>query len=174
MERTEWSGAGESRREPVTIHNRDIPLLAELLSTMQLVNQTEQALEWQHDRMTAMSQHITGMPGGGILPKGLDDAFAKLYEAGEEHETELRQYLKELRDAERILNGIASRDMQAFVVMKYVLDTPDAEIRRELGMTEWGFNRAKRAVEDAENMASVVWREKYILAKSENFSPKTT
>ena len=155
---------GESSREAAVIRNRDIPVLCDVLPVMQLVCATEKRLDWQHDRMTATSQHISGMPGGGTLPQGLDEAFAKLYEAGEDHEKELLQYNKELRAAERILNGIESRTMRAFVVMKYVWDVADAEIRRELNMTEWGFNRARKAIEEAENMGAVVWRERYIVA----------
>ena len=148
------------------VRNRDIPLLADILPTMQLVAQTERRLDWQHDRMLSINQHITGMPGGGGLPKGLEDAFAKLEDAGEAHEENVRQYLHELREAERVLNGIPSRSMKAFVIMKYVMDIPDAEIRRDLNMTEWGFNRARKAVEEAECMAAVVWREKYIVLPS--------
>lgn len=156
---------GESRREPTVVRNRDIPVLCDILPVMQLVCATERSLDWQHDRMTSMSQHISGMPGGGTLPQGLDEAFARLYEAGEDHGKELMQYNKELREAEKILNGIESRSMRAFVMMKYVWDVPDAEIRRELNMTEWGFNRARKAIEEAENMGLVVWRERYILTQ---------
>ena len=170
---TQGGGAAESKK-PVVIRNRDIPILADVLPTMQLVNQTEQRLDWQHDRMLSISQHISGMPGGGSLPKGLEDAFAMLEEAGEAHESQLKQYLHELRTAERVLNGIESRTMRTFVVMKYVMDVPDAEIRRELNMTEWGFNRARKAIEEAENMAGVVWRERYILSEDRKKFSKTT
>lgn len=155
----------EAKNEPVRIRNKDIPLLSDVLPTMQLVNESERRLDWQHDRMLSINQHINGMPGGGSLPKGLEDAFAMLEEVGEAHEERVKQYLLELRKAERILNGIESRSMRTFVVMKYVMDVPDAEIRRELNMSERRFNRAKKAIEDAENMANVVWREKYYLAE---------
>ena len=75
----------------------------------------------------------------------------------------MRQYLHELHAAERILNGIESRAMRAFVAMRYCMNMSDAEIRRDLNMSEYGIARAKKAVEEAENMASVVWRERYIL-----------
>lgn len=161
---TKGGEAVENSREPVVIRNRDIPILVDVLATMQLVDETERRLDWQHDRMLSINQHISGMPGGGSLPKGLEDAFAMLEEVGEAHEERVKQYVHELRKAERILNGIESRSMRTFVVMKYVMDVPDAEIRRELNMTEWGFNRARKSIEGAENMASVVWREKYIVA----------
>ena len=170
---TQGGGAAESKK-PVVIRNRDIPILADVLPTMQLVNQTERRLDWQHDRMLSINQHISGMPGGGSLPKGLEDAFAMLEEAGEAHEGQLKQYNHELRAAERVLNAIESRTMRAFVVMKYVMDVPDAEIRRELNMSEWGFNRARKAIEEAETMASVVWRERYILAEGNKKFSKTT
>lgn len=148
------------------VRNRDIPLLCDVLSVMQLVNTSEQRLDWQHDRMMSITQHISGMPGGGALPKGLEDAFAMLEEAGEEHGLQLRKYMHELREAERVLNSIESRTMRAFVVMKYLMNIADAEIRRELNMTEWGFNRARKSIEEAESMADVVWREKYIVAET--------
>ncbi|MBR3741126.1 MAG: hypothetical protein IKN04_11855 [Clostridia bacterium] len=157
--------AAEQRKEPAVIRNRDIPLLMDILPTMQLVSETERRLDWQHDRMLSISQHISGMPGGGMLPKGLEDAFALLEDAGEGHEERVKQYVRELRKAERVLNGIESQSMRAFVVMKYVIDAPDAEIQRELNMSKWGFARARRSVEEAEDMESVVWREQYILKK---------
>ena len=159
---TQGGGAAESKK-PVVIRNRDIPILADVLPTMQLVNQTEQRLDWQHDRMLSISQHISGMPGGGMLPKGLEDAFAALEEAGESHSEQINQYTHELREAERVLNGIESWSMRAFVLMKYVMDVPDAEIRRELNISERRFERARKSIEEAESMAAVVWREKYIL-----------
>lgn len=168
------SRAENTDNRQTAVRNRDIPILCDIIPTMQLVCQTEKRVDWQHDRMLSISQHVSGMPGGGGLPKGLEDAFAKLEEVGEEHENQLRQYLKELRRAERIINGIESRSMRSFVVMKYVMDAPDTEIRHELNMTEWGFNRARKAVEEARDMASVVWREKYILSEEEKFSSKTT
>lgn len=171
---TKGGGAAEARREPAVIRNRDIPLLADVLPTMQLVNESERRLDWQHDRMLSINQHISGMPGGGSLPKGLEDAFALLEEAGEAHEARVKEYVRELREAERVLNGIGSRAMRAFVMMKYIMDAPDAEIRRELNMTEWGFNRARKAVEEAESMASVVWRERYIIDGRNKKVSKTT
>lgn len=141
--------------------NRDIPKLADLLPTMQLVNATERRLDWQHDRINSMQQHITGMPGGSALPAGLEDVFAKLCEAGEAHEKGLRQYLADLRETERILNGIKSRELRAFVVMKYVFDATDAEIRRELNMSEYRMGKARQAVEEAENMKAVIWKDRY-------------
>lgn len=146
------------------IRNKDIQTLADILSLMQLVTTTEQQLDWQHERMLSLSQHLTGMPGGGVLPKGLDDALAALEEAGEAHKEKITQYMHELREAKKVLDGIESRTMLAFVVMKYVMGIADTEIRRELNMTEWGFARARKSVEEANSMAEVIWREKYILA----------
>ena len=171
---TMGGGAAERNIKPVMIRNRDIPVLVDVLATMQLVAESERRLDWQHDRMLSINQHISGMPGGGSLPKGLDEAFSMLEQVGETHERRIQEYVCELREAERILNGIESRTMRAFVIMRYVMSVPDAEIRRELNMTEWGFNRARKAVESAEDMASVIWREKYILAEQNVKISKTT
>lgn len=152
-------------RPVITVRNKDIPLLADVLSIMQEIRQIEQRRDWQHDRMFNITQHLTGMPGGGGMPKGLDEAFALLSELDEEHEQRCKDYVRQLKAAQKILNGIESRSMRAFVTMKYVMDAPDTEIREALNMTRTGFNRARRCVESAECMAAVKWHERYIIAK---------
>lgn len=160
-------GDGAEREiKPVVIRNRDIPLLADVLSIMQEISHIEERRDWQRDRMLNITQHLTGMPGGGRNPKGLDEAFAQLSELDEEHERRCKDYVRQLKAAQKILNGIESRSMRAFVIMKYVMDVPDSEIRQELNMTRTGFNRARRCVESADCMAMVKWQERYILFKS--------
>lgn len=158
-------GAVEKEIRPVVIHNRDIPLLADVLPIMQEICQIEQRRDWQRDRMLNITQHLTGMPGGGGVPKGLDEAFALLSELDEEHEQRCKDYVRKLRAAQKILNRIESQSMRTFVIMKYVMNVRDADIRDELNLTRTGFNRARRCVESAERMADVIWRERYILAK---------
>lgn len=158
-------GAAEKEIRPVVIRNRDIPLLADVLPIMQEVCQIETQRDWQHDRMTNITQHLSGMPGGGGIPKGLDEAFALLSELDEEQERRCKDYVRKLRAAQKILNRIESQSMRTFVIMKYVMNVRDADIRDELNLTRTGFNRARRCVESAERMADVIWRERYILAK---------
>ena len=152
-------------RRTTKVRNRDIPLLADVLSIMQLTVKTEERRTWQRDRMYSLSQHLSGMPGSGRLPTGLDEAFARLSELDEEHGRYVKEYARKMRKAQDILNGIQSASMRAFVLLKYVLDIPDTEIREELNMTKYGFEQARKCVEEAPNMESVVWREKYILAQ---------
>ena len=64
--------------EPVKIRNKDIPLLADIFTIMQDIRQIEERREWQKGRMFNITQHLTGMPGGGGMPKGLDEAFAQI------------------------------------------------------------------------------------------------
>lgn len=154
---------GSAEHAPVKVRNRDIPLLADVLSIMQEVREIEERREWQHARMFSITQHITGMPGGGGPTKGLDDAFSMLSEIDEEHEKRCCEYVKKLRSAESILNGIEDHAMRAFVTMKYIMNAPDAEIQRELGITRRGFDLARKCVEDAPCMAAVKWRARYIL-----------
>lgn len=53
--------------------------------------------------------------------------------------------------------------MRTFVLMRYAWDIPDTEIRAEMNLTRRGFDRARRAVETAEDMAHVKWVDRYIL-----------
>lgn len=148
---------------PVKVKNKDIPLLTGVLYIMQAIKGLEERRSWQRDRMLNITQHITGMPGGGGMPKGIDEAISLLSEIDSQHEEKCKEYARQLRKAQKIINGIESVSMRTFVVMKYVMDVPDTKIRAELNMTYRGFDRARKAIEQARDMASVVWREKYII-----------
>ena len=149
----------------VAVNNADIPLLADVFSIMQEINQIEKRREWQQDRMFNITQHLTGMPHSGGSPKGFDDTIALLSELEEEHEQRCKDYVRQLKEAQRILNSIESRSMRTFVMMKYIMNSPDVEIRKELNMTRRGFERARNCVESAPCMAAVKWRERYIVTE---------
>ena len=147
------------------VRNRDIITLMNVKYIMREVERVEARRAWQRERMTNIAQRLSWTPGGKGAPRGLDDAFARLEETDEEHDRLCREYARQIKAANRILNAISSQSMRTFVTLKYMDDTPDAEIRRMLNMTRRGLERARRAVEEAENMKSVIWRERYILAK---------
>lgn len=155
----------EGRFQPVMIRNRDIPLLAKVLCIMQEIRMVEERRAWQRERLTNITPQLTGMPGGGGLPKGMEEAFAVLSELEEDQAKQCREYAEALKKAQKILNGIESENMRTFVEMKYVFDTPDTEIRRELNMTRRGFEQARKCVEEAPDMHHVRWQEKYVVAK---------
>lgn len=155
----------EVKMEPVIVRNRDIPLLANTMSMMQELKYIQERREWQIERMTSMTQRLTGMPGAKGANHGLDDLFARLSDIEEEMEDRLKEYAGNLKKVQRILNSIESVSMRAFVTMKYVMDAPDTEIRQELNMTRRGFDRARMCVEQASSMTEVKWMERYILAE---------
>ena len=164
----------EQRKEPKEqkpriIKNRDIRILDRVLYTMQAVYSLEKRKEWQNDRMYKITQTVSCMPGGGSQPTGFDAVYAILDELNIEHCEKIRAYRRELKEAENILNGISNLKMRTFVVMLYVDQMPDIAVRRELNMTEYGFNRARNAIEQAESMKSVKWHERYIFS---NLQPK--
>lgn len=155
---------GRAKTGSVRVKNADIITLSEILPTMQLINSIEKRYAWQKDSLFSITRHMTGMPRGTGGDKGMDAVFAALDEMERDQNEKSAQYIRRLKKAERILNGIESLTMRAFVVMKYVMDLPDTEIQKELGMSKWSFNRARNAVESAPDMASVKWREKFILS----------
>lgn len=158
--------------EQRSIRNRDIPLLQNVYAMMQKIVSLEHRRMWQRERMNNITQHLTGMPGGGGTPKGIDEAFAAISELEEEHKNLVKQYARELKRAERIINAIESGSMRAFVSMMYLDNIPGNEVRQKLNLTRWGFERAKEAIEQAEDMAHVAWHERYILGdgnRAENF-----
>jgi hypothetical protein len=154
----------ERSRDVRVVRNKDIPILAQVLSTMQLVCSLEGRCQWQRDRLYNITRWITGMPRSKSPPQGLDAAFAAIDDTNAAHGKQIAQYLHELKVAERIVNGIESRTMRAFVVLMYIEGLPPEQVREELNLTEWGFRRARESIEQAEDMKSVVWREKYIIA----------
>lgn len=160
----------EREEAAVVVHNRDIPLLQEILPVMQLVERTEELRGWQRGRAEKITANLTGMPrGAGGL--GLDGVVAALDELDRNQASECREYACRLRAAQRILNQIESLTMRAFVMMKYVMGLRDGEIRRQLNMSRRGFERARRSVEEAPDMASVKWKERYIVnEKKSDFS----
>ena len=159
--------AAAPKRTARAVSNRDIPALTEVLSVMQAVGEIEQRRGWQRDRMSHITQIISGMPGGGS-PKGLDAALAALDELDREQREECLLYVRQLRKAQAILNGIENLNMRTFVVMRYVMGCSDAEIRRELNLGRRGFERARRCVENARSMAAVKWQERFILDQTED------
>ncbi len=129
---------------------------------MRQIESLEERCRWQRERMSSITRALTGMPGGGE-PQGLDAALARISELEEQQQEEILRYTRIFRAAQRILSSIESDTMRAFVTLLYVDDLPPAEVRRRMRLTEWGFRRARDTVEEAESMALVVWREKYIL-----------
>lgn len=149
--------------EPRVIRNRDVIRLCNVLPIMQEITALEQRREWERDRQYSITKSLSGMPRSGGLPQGLDAAFAALARLEEKHRGQVIEYTRELRAAERIINSIPSISMRAFVTMLYLLDMSAADVRREMNMTEYGFTRARDAVEQADCMQNVKWRERYVM-----------
>lgn len=145
----------------VRIKNRDIPKLQKVVSLMQDIRALEERRLWQRERMINITQHLSGMPGSGE-PHGLDAAYAALSELETEHQELVKAYTRELKAAENTINSIGNPAMRTFITLMYVLDMEPRDVKAELNMTEWGFRRARKAVEQARSMDMVVWRERYI------------
>ena len=156
----------EENAAPNEIRNKDIPILTSTLSIMKSIEMIEQRREWQKSRMYNITQHLTGMPASHSV-RGLDDAFAVLSEMDTEHQELCKQYVRKLKRIQKILNGIESQTMRTFVTMKYVMNIPDTEIRKELNMSKRGFYRAKECIESATRMNAVKWQERYILVQED-------
>lgn len=150
-------------REPLPIKNRDIVLLSNVLYTMQDVSATERKRQWMQDRLWNITAKLTGMPGGHGEIGGLEKQFADISEMESRYELECAEFMSILKQAEDILNSIPSRSMRTIVTMKYVLDIPNNEIMRRLNIGRVNFKKLCRIIEEAEDMASVKWVERYIL-----------
>lgn len=156
--------------EPIKIRNRDIFVLQDVIRVMQEVRALETRRQWQRERMTNITRHLTGMPiqHGGM--GGLDAAFAALAQLEDDHKEKVKEYICKLKAAEQIVNGIGNPFMRTFVTMMYIENLSAKMVRSELNLSEWGFKRARQAVEQAEDMGRVVWRVRYILVQGNNIT----
>ena len=152
-------------RETILIRNRDIPVLSRVIYAMQDARMSERRIDWQEDQLGNITVNMSGMPRGSGPASGFDATYAALDYLCEQHKEQLSMYMRELKEAEKIINAIQNPKMRTFVVMMYVEELPKAVVRRELNMTEYAFNKAKHAIEQAESMSAVVWRERYITEK---------
>lgn len=152
-------------RETILIKNRDIPILSRVIYAMQDARMIERRIDWQEDQLGNITVNMSGMPRGNGPASGFDATYAALDYLCEQHKEQLSMYMRELKEAEKIINSIENPKMRTFVVMMYVEELPKAVVRRELNMTEYAFNKAKHAIEQAESMSAVVWRERYMTEK---------
>jgi len=150
-------------QDSIIVRNKDIPLLSRVLYIMQDISMLEKKRDFQIQQSQNITQHLSFTPGAKGKTGGIDDIISALSEIETEHEALVEQYTHDLRTAENIINGITSYSMRVFVNMRYCFDMPKKTIMKELGLSRWGYERAVRAVEEAPNMASVKWSERYIL-----------
>lgn len=159
------------KNKSVKIHrvcNKDILLITHIPMLMEEINEIEKRREWQQQRLYIIkAQRMTGMPGGGGRPRGLDEGFAALSELDYEHNRLIKSYVREVKRAWKVIDDIESATMRAFVKMKYMSNYPDTKIRSKLNMSRRGFERAKECIESAPCMAAVKWHERYIMDDSE-------
>lgn len=74
------------------------------------------------------------------------------------HKEAALRYVRELKRVEAVLNGIENLTMRTFVMLMYVEQLPLTEVRHRLNMSRRHFDAARKAVEEADTMASVNWR----------------
>lgn len=162
----------ESGKE-IVVQNADIIVLQRIFYAMQDVCAMEDRCQWEEDRLFHITQHLSHTSGGGEK-KGLDDGIISRMEAKDNYRSQLRQYQAELEEAEKILSSIKNPNMRTFVTLLYVLMLPGEEVRKRLNMTEYGFKKARKAIEDAESMQTAEWADRYVLANgSEKISKNT-
>lgn len=142
------------------VKNKDITLLQEIrLIELDIVS-LEKRAQWERDRMSSITQHLSSGGGGGS-PSGLDEAFAAISETEERHRKLIGQYAKVVNKAERIIGRIASHQMRTMVRMLYVDNVADIAVQSVLRMSRRMFENARATIESAECMADVKWNDKY-------------
>lgn len=148
------------QRQTRIVKNRDIQLLQRLKFLKLDVISLEKRMQWERDRLNNISQHLSSAGGGG-RGGGLDESFAAISEAEERHRLLIKTYTREIKKAERIIEGIASHQMRTMVTMLYLDNVADSAVRSVLHMSRWGYDNAKAAIENAACMADVRWNERY-------------
>lgn len=159
----------------IEVNNADIIALQRVFYVMQDVCTTEERRQWEEDRLFAITQRLTRMGGGsGGVPGGIDAGLSAIEEAETKHMAKLMEYSRELERAEEILCSISNPNMRTFVILLYVHQLPGEEVRKRLNMTDYGYKRARKKIEQAQDMASAEWNDKYVLAKNLDTPSKNT
>ena len=97
------------------IRNRDIELLTRIFYIMQDIRSLQRRSDFQNDLLYSTTKRLTGMPGGGGLPHGFDVIIGELEEMNRDYGEKINDYVRDLRKAEKILNGIPDKAMRTFV-----------------------------------------------------------
>lgn len=147
----------EPAKKAPDIRNRDIALLTSVLPIMQVIRALEERGIWERERMTKLTQNLSGMPHGG-KPTGFDEALTALDELHAEHQARIVEYTEKLLRAEAVIRSIPHADMQVFVLMLYVENLSPKKIRNELNLSLRQFSEARAAIEQADDMKGVVWK----------------
>ena len=148
------------QRKAKPVKNKDIQLLQRVKLLKLDVISLEKRAQWERDRLSNISQHLSSAGGGGTL-HGMDEAFAAMSEAEERHRLLVKTYTQEIKKAERIIDSIASNQMRTMVTMLYLDNVADSAVRSVLHMSRWAYDSAKAAIENAECMAKVQWNDRY-------------
>ena len=151
----------DAERSGRKVRNRDIPLLNRIFYIMQDIRSMDRRCEFTREQMYSTTKRMTGMPGGGP-PRGYDLMLGELEELNRDYGEKVAEYARELKKAERILNGIPSPKARTFVRMYYVDAVKTSEILSELDLTEYKFKQALERIEGAERMAKVDWPDEYV------------
>ncbi|MBE5791641.1 MAG: DUF1492 domain-containing protein [Clostridiales bacterium] len=146
----------------IVVNNRDIIVLQRVFFAMQDVCALEQKYQWEEDRLFHITAHLSPAAGGGAR-KGHDDGVLDGMEKKDEYFKSAEKYKNELKEAEDIINSIENKNMRTFVVLMYVFMMNGEEVRKRLNMTQYSFQQARKAIEDAENMQKAVWHDRYML-----------
>lgn len=148
------------QRQAKPVKNKDIQLLRKVNLLKLDVISLEKRVQWERDRLSNISQHLSSGGGGGS-PHGMDESFAAMSEAQERHRLLVKSYTQEIKKAERIIDSIASHQMRTMVTMLYLDNVADSAVRSVLHMSRWAYENAKAAIENAECMADVRWNDRY-------------
>lgn len=142
------------------IKNKDILLIQEVRYLKMDIISLEDRLHWERERRKNISQSLSMAVGGG--PKmGMDDAYAEISEMEKKHATLVKRYCRAVQKAEQIIAGIQSHQLRTLVEMLYLDDLPVNVVQSTLRMNRWSFENARKMVEEAENMESVRWHDRY-------------
>lgn len=126
----------------------EIQLLQDILPIMQRIRQLEMQAEWEHDRMTNITAHLSPDKGSGHgNALNMDDIFARIDALQGRHRALMGVYEKKMRRAEAVINGIGNERDRAFAVMVYVEGFAAADVKKELNLSDWDYRQTKQRLE---------------------------
>ena len=139
--------------------NQELKTISQVYYTMQDILSVARRRDWVRESLFNVTQRLTGMPRSGGLPQGIDSGLARLDEMERAYTDALLGGVEELSEAQRILDSIGRMELRVFVQMLYLDGFSGAEVRRELGLSKWKFDKIRQNVESAERLSEAKWPE---------------
>lgn len=159
---------GQEKREARVYTIRNVDALA--LTQVRIMKQELKITELKRAELRALHRRAVRACEGDVSAadaiSDVDAVHKKLAENEALYARRIEACAKAIRDAEETLARIENPGMRLFVTLLYERGETHKYVMAKLGLSRRSFEKLRKTVEDAPDMASVVWADKWVLDAS--------